>query len=310
MAWSIDGQTPAFLAATRMASLSHETLSRIIDFTGLEDGMEILEVGCGSGEYSIKLGALLDKASFTGIDCDAGFVSFANARAAGEVGFPYELANPANSYAFVSADAGDLPFEAESFDAVISHTFLTAMPDWPSALSEMLRVCRPGATVSSITSMTDNFYGTGALDLFSAGLSEKEAACVRRIRDAVRELAGQVNLVAGIQPRAVPEAFAAFGLEQVRCMPIGQYFCLSDANLKRQDYLRHVELLRAVALEDAARLRASEQACGAADPALVEAYEQLVQRRFDQLVAMQGSNGEWSWYGNSALLVCGTKPRA
>ncbi|MDH6195733.1 SAM-dependent methyltransferase [Mycobacterium frederiksbergense] len=49
---------------------------------------------------------------------------------------------------FLRADAQRLPFRADSFDAVISLAVLQLIPDWTAALSEMVRVLRPGARMA------------------------------------------------------------------------------------------------------------------------------------------------------------------
>lgn len=302
MRWSIDGQTAEFLAVTRMISLDERIVKTILGQLRLSPGMNVLDVGCGSGEYCFRLGSLIEGVHFTGIDLDSRFIDFASERANGTSCYPFETPNPANDYSFTCGDGLCLPFESDTFDAVVSHTYLTAVPDWRTALSEMLRVCKPGGTVSSVTSMTDNFYGTGVIELFSTALSPEEQALHDRVAQAKDRTFHSMNLIAGIAPRLVPSAFAQAGLEAVRCTPIGQYFCLSDSATPEAAYRRYVDLLSAMEFEELDRLGTA-----IADDDRNE-YAQLVNRRCSELLAHMGDNHEWDWFGNASLLVCGMKP--
>ena len=308
MEWSVDGQTPEFLAATRMASLGESALDVIVPRLNLEPGMRVLDVGCGSGEYSFRLGSRVRGVEFTGVDADEGFVEFASRRARGEIGFPFEEPSPHNSYRFARADGLALPFPDGSFDAVVSHTYLTAVPNWKASLKEMMRVCKPGGSVSSVTSLTDDFYGTGAIRLFGKDSESTLAELIERI-DAVSARAfPEVNLIGGIEPREAPAAFARAGLENVRCLPLGHYFCLSDAQLNETDYRRHVDLLRLIEEERLERLLANPAAKAQLPDADWQLFAELIGKRHSQLLSAWRENREWDWYGNASLLVYGTAP--
>lgn len=307
--WSVDGQTPEFLAVTRAVSLSDAIIGQIVPRLQLFAGARVLDVGCGSGEYCIRLGSQTQDVSYTGLEYDSGFVAFAQRRAAGQVGYPFECPNPANSYAFLQGDGLDLPFEDGSFDAVVSHTYLTALPDWAAALAEMCRVCKPGGVVSSVTSLTDDFYGTGTFDLFTGLVSPEDAELLGRVGALEARVQQPMDLMPGIAPRKVPVAFDWMGLEQVRCLPLGQYFCLSDADTSAAVYDRHVDLLAEVRRAQRQRLMADPETCASLSAQEWESYGELIERRARQLKEMKGANREWDWYGNASLLVCGTVPR-
>ena len=324
MDWSIDGQTPEFLAATRLISLADPIVRTILADVPLEPGMRVLDVGCGSGEYCFRLGSAVEGVQFVGLEYDARFVEFANERARGEVGYPFEQPNPANSYQFVCGDGLDLPFDDGAFDAVVSHTYLTALPDWAAALAEMCRVCKPGGIVSSVTSLTDDFYGTGTIELFSGLLAGPDAAVVARVAAARRSLFHDMALAPGIAPRKAPVAFAWIGLERVHCTPLAHYFCLSDADTDADDYVRYVDLLCAMERKQLARLvMATERPASTGEvgkqpapiphgllPGDLERYAELIEERRDFLIGSMGANREWDWYGNASLLVSGRMPES
>ena len=331
MDWSINGQTPEFLAATRMISLADSIVHTILTNVPLEAGMNVLDVGCGSGEYCFRLGSAVEGVRFTGLEYDPHFVEFANARARGEVGYPFEQPSPLNEYRFVCGDGLDLPFDDGTFDAVISHTYLTALPDWATALAEMCRVCKPGGIVSSITSLTDDFYGTGTIELFSGLLEGEDAEVVARVNAAKTDLIETMTLAPGIAPRKAPVAFEWIGLERVHCTPLAHYFCLSDADIDADDYIRYVDLLCEMERKQLARLsqaardvssneKEQQAACEHAPRALspsatsglresdLDRYAELIEQRRDYLIGSMGANREWDWYGNASLLVSGTVP--
>lgn len=141
--------------------------------------------------------------------------------------------------------------------------------------------------------------------LFAGSLSPEEAELVQRVDEVASRAFPEVDLTGGIAPRDVPAAFAQAGLAHVRCLPLGHYFCLSDADTSPDDYRRHIDLLRVVEEELLARLLANPVAKGQLPECDWLRFAMLIEGRHAELAAKQGSNDEWSWYGNSSLLVIG-----
>ena len=307
MNWSTDGQTPEFLAATRMISLNDSLIETVLSRLQLKPGMRVLDVGCGSGEYSFRLGSATQDVHYTGVEIDPAFVDFANRRAAGEVGYPFEEPSSANEYRFVCGNGLDLPFEDGEFDAVISHTYLTAVPDWACAFAEMCRVCKPGGTVSSITSLTDDFYGTGSISLFTSLLDSETVKLLELVEKAKAKLAKDMDLASGIYPRKVPVSFDWIGLQDVTCAPLPHYFCLSDAAVTDDERKRNIQLLSLMETNQMARLKASRKTARMLTDEQWETYADLIEFRREALLDCS-VNREWNWYGNASLLVCGTVP--
>lgn len=95
-------------------------------------GMTVLDVGCGTGNYTLELARAGVKA--TGVDISSGMLARAKAKAVAE-GLAVE---------FIQADAVKLPFPDHCFDAVISVSALEFLPDLAAALRECYRVVKPG----------------------------------------------------------------------------------------------------------------------------------------------------------------------
>jgi ubiquinone/menaquinone biosynthesis C-methylase UbiE len=99
----------------------------LLDQLEPQPGDHVLDVGCGTGWFTRRFAAL-PGLHVTGIDLDAEWLEFACGRDA--------------MATYAGADARALPFADGRFDLVVSVTALGFIPDWRSALNEMLRVTR------------------------------------------------------------------------------------------------------------------------------------------------------------------------
>jgi SAM-dependent methyltransferase len=102
-----------------------------------EDGSHLLEVGCASGYYATAYARAGGRV--TGIDISSAGVQTA-ARRAGE-------ARVGDRCRFVKADMRKLPFPDDEFDAVVMTEVLEHVREQRLALSEALRVLRPGGAL-------------------------------------------------------------------------------------------------------------------------------------------------------------------
>jgi ubiquinone/menaquinone biosynthesis C-methylase UbiE len=102
----------------------------LVERVGVEPGMEVLDVACGSGNGTIP--AARAGARVTGIDLDPAMLALARERAADAM---VEID-------WVEGDAQKLPFEDGSFDRVISTFGHMFAPDHRRAAEAMKRVCR------------------------------------------------------------------------------------------------------------------------------------------------------------------------
>ncbi len=99
---------------------------------------DALEIGAGTGYFSLNLLqlGLIERATAT--DISPGMLSALSASAA-ELGVEVET---------VRAEAESLPFADASFDLVFGHAILHHIPDLERAFSEFSRVLRPGGTLA------------------------------------------------------------------------------------------------------------------------------------------------------------------
>ncbi|MGJ3260595.1 MAG: methyltransferase domain-containing protein [Rhodospirillales bacterium] len=130
------GGLPAAYAAWRESTLGRITDTIEYDligaFMGPAKGLQILDVGCGDGVLAVNLAN--SGAHVTGVDVSERMIEAARARARGD----------GADISFRVANAGDLPFEDDTFDAVVAVTVLCFVEDPEAAIKEMRRVLKPG----------------------------------------------------------------------------------------------------------------------------------------------------------------------
>jgi SAM-dependent methyltransferase len=108
----------------------------VVERGGVEPGMDVLDVACGTGNASIP--AAHAGGRVTGLDFSPELLEIARERAADAM---VEID-------FVEGDAQELPFEDESFDRVVSTFGHMFAPDHERTATEMKRVLRPGGVIA------------------------------------------------------------------------------------------------------------------------------------------------------------------
>lgn len=110
-----------------------EHLNKIMDFLPIKDGMKILDLGVGSGYMSFPIARENDTCEVVGLDIVNKALEANRDRV--------ERENIRN-LSFVCYDGIDFPFEANSFDMVITRYALHHFPDIEHSISEVARVLR------------------------------------------------------------------------------------------------------------------------------------------------------------------------
>jgi SAM-dependent methyltransferase len=120
---------------------------RLVEACRIAPGMRVLDVGAGTGNASIP--AAQRGATVTASDLTPELLEAGRRRADG-AGVELEWAE---------ADAERLPFEDESFDAVISSIGAMFAPFHERVADELVRVCRPGGTVGLLSWTPEGMIG-------------------------------------------------------------------------------------------------------------------------------------------------------
>ncbi|MHB8468102.1 MAG: class I SAM-dependent methyltransferase, partial [Acidimicrobiales bacterium] len=108
------------------------------DRLGIADGDRVLDLGCGAGRHAYE--ALRRGAQVVAYDRDTAEVK--------DTLTVLDAMEGPGSGSAVNGDALNLPFGAGSFDRVIAAEVLEHIPADTTALSELVRVLRPGGTMA------------------------------------------------------------------------------------------------------------------------------------------------------------------
>jgi len=119
----------------------------------IQPGHKVLDVGCGPGTDTIPLAEQVrPSGQIIGVDCDAKMIAEAEQRAR-EAGV--------NSWVIhTCADAIELPFESDCFDACRSERLFEHLPDPAKALSEIFRVTKSDGWIVVL----DSDWGSLSID--------------------------------------------------------------------------------------------------------------------------------------------------
>ena len=295
--WSLI-QSAEVLEESRASRFKPEWRQTLLGYLGLRPGMQVLEVGCGPGTLAPYLAEGVAPGSVTGVDLDEEFIARARekASAAGQGGVRYLV-----------GDAYALPFADGSFDAVTSYTGIGVLEDPRRAISEMVRVCRPGGPIS----IAEAVAGPGGI-VFS-GIDHLEGhepyPGAQRLRELLGALrSGYPTGVPGIGSMAWPvralwALMAELGLEALELNAWGHVMAADDRRTPVEVRRRHRELEheQLTAWVDELIACGDHSVLGKSD--LLE-LRGLLRRRQDWSMTAP----LWDWEGSLSVAALGYKP--
>ena len=121
----------------QMGRWSRRLAEPFLDFTGVANNEDVLDVGCGTGNLAFAVGARANVKSLKGLDYSSAYIDNAKKR---------------NNHSHISFEVGDasaMSYADGSFDRVLSMLVLFFVTDAIRAVAEMRRVARQGATVAA-----------------------------------------------------------------------------------------------------------------------------------------------------------------
>ncbi len=212
-----------------------------------------------------------------------------------------------NAYGFLTGNALELPFADDSFDVVISQTFLTAVGDYKKALHEMKRVCKKDGIVASVTpaNYTNPMYYRGDWP-FYFGWKKRYDELYDKLYEIYNRYAPILDMGSGISPMKVPGLFSESGLSDVCAYPVAGLFSLSNAAISDDVKRRYIELEYLSEKERLCRFMEDVPGFGGDfSKEEAEEYIRLSKERKETLLAAIGENKIWEWQYMPMFLVTG-----
>jgi SAM-dependent methyltransferase len=170
----------------------HESTEELAELCHIGEGAYVLDVGCGVGETPCFL-AKRYNCRVVGVDIRARMVERSEERARRE--------GVAEQVEFRVADAQDLPFEDDLFDAVITESVTSFPEDQQRAVDEYARVTKPGGYVGLAES---TWLKVPPPPELVAWASQDVGACVQPLTSdewaSLLENAGLVDIAMRIHP--------------------------------------------------------------------------------------------------------------
>lgn len=200
------------LDATRARLLERARTSPREFFTplALRPGLNVLDVGCGTGDFLRLLAPIVSPGKAVGVDLSETMIAEARQRSAAGV----------DNLSFRVGSALELPFQAGSFDRVLATQVLLHIPDAWRALAEMKRVLAPSGVISVseidwgtlVVQSSDNELGRRFSDLACKEL--RNGLIVRELPGQLRELGfNQIAILPEVEVTQDPGAFYTWFVE-------------------------------------------------------------------------------------------------
>lgn len=215
-----------------------------LDWLKPPSGLRWIDVGCGNGAFTERIVERCAPAEVQGIDPSEGQLAFARTRPAARLA------------KFQQGDAMALPFPAARFDAATMALVIFFVPDPAKGVAEMLRVVRPGGSVSAY-----------AWDLPGGGFPMEPVLAEMRAMGLKPLLPPSADIS---RMEALRELWSAAGLDAVETREITVHRTFADFEDFWTTCLLGSSLRAAVAElppKDVERLKASVQARVPADAA-------------------------------------------
>jgi SAM-dependent methyltransferase len=114
--------------------------AEMIGALALRDGSEHLDIASGTGEPGLSIAALIPRGRVVLTDLSGGMLAAARANA---------TARGLTNVETRECDVDDLPFGDASFDTITCRFGFMFFPDIAGAITELLRVLRPGGRISA-----------------------------------------------------------------------------------------------------------------------------------------------------------------
>lgn len=300
--WSRYYQNCSFMNATRLMCLNNDTIELIKKWTHLRNRIKILDVGCGNGLFTKIIADEVEDCEIIGIDLDNKFITEAKKTVKDD--------NRSNKISFICDSGYKIPFDDNTFDLVISHTYLTSVDDPIKALSEKKRVAKKGGMVASITTQSFSYVpmheGYYTDDYYSIlNRKEKLGGKVSQMYAALCPNNAFINDVAA---SCIPHLYGISGLRNIEMHALGVGFSLSDASLSMETKRKFIEYYYNSEIEKLGEYLLLEGSNEYLNDREAEEYISIICQQKSYLSERVGENVCWEWVGGASLCMVALKP--
>jgi len=237
-------------------------------FLGLKPRMKIVDVGCGTGDFTRYLASLVPgKCTIIGVDIRAANIRTAEKQTKKE--------GMAGRFSFRKGDAFNIPVEDGWADLVCCRTLLMHLTEPLKAVREMSRVARKGGTVAA--------FERGGFDSVYVPDDEKFTKLALRLGesyvDGVRKLEGKYFDIGN----RLPTIFHKAGLREIMTEVQADTYLASDPRRKLED-VRDELIFYLASFKETKKLDAKAMMAGGAPKPKIDLYNRWVEKWMNSLL--------------------------
>jgi ubiquinone/menaquinone biosynthesis C-methylase UbiE len=153
----------------RLDRINDRLMDRIVSALQAPGGAAILDAGCGVGDHTLRIARRGYRC--VGLDISRHILAQARRRV--------EREGLEDRVELLCAALEDLPFSADSFDAIHCRGVLMHVPDWQRALSNLCRVLKPGGRIAILEDNDRSLHAALVLAARAVPWRRSKSALVR-----------------------------------------------------------------------------------------------------------------------------------
>ena len=263
------------------------------DFFGMKPGKQIVDVGCGTGDFTRYLARIsAGKSGIMGIDSNEKSIKAAISDT--------KRAGLSRIISYKAGDVYQLPLEDGYADLTCCRTLLMHLPDPLHAVKEMSRITKIGGSVIAVEGgRMASFY-----DPDDEEYSELAELAYSAWVEGIKKLEGKEFKIG----EKLPGIFRKAGLSDIRAEIHADGWLYSDPRRKLSDIRADLRFEQSIFKERRRKDRKYLLAGGLSGKWVTSYFNRLAKRTKEKLLAKDDQlRSDASFYGATFILVAGTK---
>ncbi len=262
-------------------------------FFDIKPGQQIVDVGCGTGDFTRYLARISSgKSKLLGIDSNGKSIKAAIADT--------DKAGLSKVISYRVGDVNRIPLEDGYADLTCCRTLLMHLPDPTGAVKEMARITRTGGSVIAVEGGRMASYYDPDDEEYSRLAQRAYSAWV----DGIKKLEGKEFKIG----EKLPGIFRKAGLSSVKSEIQADAWLYSDPRRKLNDIRADLRFENSIFKERRRKDRKYLLAGGLSNKWITSYFNRLEERTKEKLVAKDDQlRNDTTFYGATFILVSGTK---